>query len=203
MVESKVNETGRQSRRFYRQVPNFNLVPLEYRRPTVFSPRPLLRLAIAVIIVGELFFLWDLSEQKASIETAVDAARLQIQQTENKIAMVNAEGGLKKERQSLQDDWKALTANRPDWPEILSAFFKSKPAGIDLTSLDEKGGVVKANGFAPDYSSLLQYRSVLLGSPAVSQIVSLDSSTDDGVIAFAVSVEIKGHPNADQTAQAR
>lgn len=191
MIESKINETETQPRRFYRQVPNFNLVPPEYRKPTIFSPRLLLRLLITTIIAAELFFIWNLYQEKSSLEMAIDSAQLQIQQTEDKIAIVSAEKNLKKERQALQDDWKALTAKQTDWPQILSAFLKSKPGGIELSSLKQDGELVNANGTASDYPALLQYRSTLLGSPAISQIISLNSRTVNGSVAFSLSVEIE------------
>ncbi len=192
MIESKINETETQTRRFYCQVPNFNLVPPQYRKPTMFSPRLLLRLLITTIIAAELLFIWNLYQEKPSLGIAIDSARLQIQQTEDKIAIVSAGKDLKKERQAFQDDWKALTANQTDWPQILSAFLKSKPGGIELSSLKQDGELVNANGTASDYASLLQYRSALLGSPAISQIISLDSRAVNGSVAFSMSVETEG-----------
>ena len=191
-MKSKISETEKQPRRLYRQVPNFNFVPPEYQKPTIFSRRLLLRLLIITIIAAELFFIWNLYQEESSLEAAIDSAQLQIQQTEDKIAIVKAEKELKKERQALQDDWKTLTAGQADWPQILSALLKSKPGEIELSSLKQDGKLINANGTASSYASLLQYRSALLSSPAISQIVSLDSKLSNGSVSFSLSVEIAG-----------
>ena len=190
-MKSKISETEKQPRRLYRQVPNFNFVPPEYQKPPIFSRRLLLRLLIITIIAAELFFIWNLYQEESSLGAAIGSAQLQIQQTEDKIAIVNAEKELKKERQALQDDWKALTARQADWPQILSAFLKFKPGGIELSLLKQDGELMNANGTTSDYASLLQYRSALLGSPAISQIVSLNSRVVNGSVAFSLSVEIE------------
>ncbi len=191
-MKSQINETETQPRKLYRQVPNFNLVPPEYQKPTVFSRRFLLRLLVIAIIAAELFAIWNLYQEKSSLEAAIDSAQLRIQQTEAKIAIVNSEKELKKERQALQDDWKTLTAGQADWQQILSAFLKSKPEGIELSSLKQAGRLINADGTASDYASLLQYRSALLGSPSISQIISLNSGVSSGSISFSLSVEIVG-----------
>ena len=150
----------------------------------------MLRLFITAVIAVELFFIWNLYQEKASLEAAIDSSQLQIQQTEDKKAIVNAEKELRKERQVLQDDWKTLTVRQIDWPQILSAFLKSKPGGIELSLLTQDGELMNANGAAPDYTSLLQYRGALLGSPAISQINSLDSKSVNGSVTFSLSVKI-------------
>lgn len=182
----------KQTRRLYRQVPNFNLVPPEYQKPPIFSRRLLLRVVVVAIIAAELFAIWNLYQGKASLEEAINSAQLQTQQTEDKVAIVNAENELKKERQALQDDWKTLTAGQADWPQILSALLKSKPGEIELSSLKQDGKLINAKGTASSYTSLLQYRSALLGSPTISQIVSLDSKLSNGSVSFSLSVEIAG-----------
>ena len=191
-MKSKINEVETQPRRVYRQVPNFSFVPPEYQKPTIFSRRLLLRLLIIAVIAAELFIVRNLYQDKSSFEAAIDSAQLQIQQTEAKIAIVNAEEELKKERQALQDNRRALTARQADWPQILSAFLKSKPGGIELFTLLTQGEeMMNANGTASNYASLLQYRITLLDSPAISQIVSLNTSVVNDSITFSLSVEIK------------
>ncbi|MFH0768720.1 MAG: hypothetical protein V1932_04035 [Chloroflexota bacterium] len=191
-MKSQTNETETQLRRLYRQVPNFNLVPPEYQKPAIFSRRFLLRLLVIAIVAAELFAIWNLYQEKSSLEADIASAQLQIQHTEDKVATVNAEKELKKERQALQDDWETLTMGQADWPQILSAFLKSKPEGVELSSLKQEAGLINANGTASNYASLLQYRSTLLGSPAISQIVSFNSRVSDGSISFSLSVEIAG-----------
>ncbi len=173
-----------QPRKFYRQVPNFNLVPPEYQKPAIFSRRLLVRLLIIAIIAAELFFIWSLYQEKPMLEAT-------IQQTKDKIAIVNAEKEVKNEQQALQNDWKAVTAGQADWPQILSVFLESKPGGIELSLLKQAGESLNANGAASNYASLLEYRSTLLASPAISQIISLNSNGDNVSIAFSLSVEIK------------
>mgnify|MGYP001560286353 FL=1 len=189
-MKSKISKRETPLRRLYRQVPNFSFVPPEYKKPNVLSRRLLLRLFITAVIAVELFFIWNLYQEKASLEAAIDSSQLQIQQTEDKKAIVNAEKELRKERQVLQDDWKTLTVRQIDWPQILSAFLKSKPGGIELSLLTQDGELMNANGTASDYASLLQYRSALLGSPAISQINSLDSKSVNGSVTFSLSVKI-------------
>ncbi len=189
-MKSKISKRETPLRRLYRQVPNFSFVPPEYKKPNVLSRRLLLRLFITAVIAVELFFIWNLYQEKASLEAAIDSSQLQIQQTEDKKAIVNAEKELRKERQVLQDDWKTLTVRQIDWPQILSAFLKSKPGGIELSLLTQDGELMNANGAAPDYTSLLQYRGALLGSPAISQINSLDSKSVNGSVTFSLSVKI-------------
>lgn len=179
---------GKQLRRLYRQVPNFNFVPPEYQKPTIFSRRLLLRLLIIVVIAAELFFIWNLYQEKSSLEAAIDSAQLHIQQTEDKIAIVNAEEELKKEQQALQG---ALTAIHADWPQIMLAFLESKPGGVELSWLKQEGDLMNVSGTASSYASLLEYRSALLGSPAISQIISLNSKVDNSSVTFSLSVEIQ------------
>ena len=191
-MKSKISKRETPLRRLYRQVPNFSFVPPEYQKPNVLSRRLLLRLFIIAVIAVELFFIWNLYQEKVSLEAAIDSSQLQIQQTEDKNAIVNAVKELRKERQALQDNWKTLTVRQADWPQILSSFLKSKPGGIELSLLTQDGELMNANGTASDYASLLQYRSALLGSPAISQIISLDSRVVNGSITFSLSVKIEG-----------
>jgi hypothetical protein len=144
------------------------------------------------MIAAELLSIWNLYQEKSSLERAIESAQLQIQQTEGKIDIVDAEKGLKAERQALQDAWRAQTAGEADWPQVLSAFLKSRPTGVELSLLGQDGDLVSADGTASDYASLLQYRSALLGSPAISQIVSLNSKVSNGLISFSLSVAIEG-----------
>ncbi|MFH0768214.1 MAG: PilN domain-containing protein [Chloroflexota bacterium] len=191
-----------QPRKIYRQVPNFNLIPLEYQKPTISFQRFSLRLLLVLVIAAEVFFITNLYQEKSTLEAAIDSTQQEIHQIEERLAVANAERdkakelettveALKKEHQALEDDWSELAIKQADWPQVMAALFQSKPQGVNLSSVKQDGTRVDATGTTSDYAALLGYRRVLLASPAISQIVSLKSEKAETSISFALTVEVK------------
>lgn len=180
-----------QPRKVYRQVPNFNLIPSEYQKPTISGRRLGLRLLVFVVIVAEILFTQNLYREKSALEAVTVSTQQQIQQIEEKLNLVNEIKALAAERQTLADDWRELTTKQADWPRVLTALFQSQPREIKLSALGQDGNRLNATGTASDYTALVEYRRALLASPAISHIVSLQSAKSESAISFAMVVELK------------
>lgn len=187
-----------QQRKVYHQVPNFNLIPLEYRRPTISFHRLAVRLLLVLVIVAEVFFIQNLYQEKSTLEVAVDSARQEIQQIEKKLAEVNAKKdeakkleatieALKKEGEALEE----LGMKQADWHQVMAALFQSRSQGVELSSVKQNGARVNVTGIASNYAALLEYRHALLASPAISQIIFLKSEKAGLSISFSLAIEVK------------
>lgn len=190
-----------QQKKIYRQVPNFNLIPAEYQKPTISFQRFLLRLLLILIIIVDVSFISILYNNKSTSKAAIDSTQQKIQQMEEQLATINAGNtgakeleatieALRQERLVVEDDWKALTT-QADWSRVMTAFFLSKPQGVRLSSVVQDGVRVNATGTVSDYATLIEYRRLLLASPAISRIISLQSSKVETTISFSLAVEVK------------
>ncbi len=176
----------------YRQVPNFNLIPLEYQKPTISLQRFSLRVLLVLVIVAEVFFITNLYLEKSVLDTAIDSTRQKIGSIGAKVDLVKAREALEQERRALEADWGELTMKQADWPQVLVALFQSKPRGVRLSSVKQDGSRLNVTGTASDYKTLVEYHHVLLASPAISQIVSLTSMQEGSAISFSLVIEVKG-----------
>ncbi|MDO8688131.1 MAG: hypothetical protein Q7K41_06035, partial [Dehalococcoidales bacterium] len=93
-----------QPRKAYRQVPNFNLIPSEYQKPTVSGRRLGLRILLFVVIVAEILYIQKFYWDKLTIEAANTSTRQQIQKLEDKVNIVNSAQALEQERQGLKQE---------------------------------------------------------------------------------------------------
>lgn len=180
-----------QPSKIYRQVPNFNLIPLEYQKPTISGRRLWLRLLLVIVIVAEVLFIQNLYREKSTLEAATASTQQKILQIEEKLNLVNETKALEAERQALEDDWRELATKQTDWPKVLTALFQSKPKGVTLSSVQQDGRRLNTTGTASDYTALVEYRHLLLASPTISHIVSLQSVMSESAISFAMVVELK------------
>ncbi len=191
-----------QQRKDYRQVPNFNLIPLEYRKPTISFRRLLPRLLLALVIAIEVSFLPSLYLEKSTLKSTMATTQQRMQQIEGQLASVDAKKQeaaqllatietLKKERETLETDGKELKIKQADWSKVMAAFFQQSP-GVKLQSMIQQGTTqVTAKGTASSYAALLDYRRLLLASPAVSRIIYFASAKAEATISFSLEVEIK------------
>ena len=180
-----------QQRRIYRQVPNFNLLPAEYQRATTSVRRLSIRVLLGLVIVVELFLLWNLYQEKPTIEASIDSTQQQLRQIEQKVAIVNDIKALESGRPVLVNDWKGLTLKQADWAQVMAALVQSRPQGVELALVKRDGMQVIVTGTASDYATLNKYRSALLSSSAISQIIFLNSAQVEPSISFSLAVEVK------------
>ncbi|MDP2919564.1 MAG: PilN domain-containing protein [Dehalococcoidia bacterium] len=192
-----------QQRKDYRRVPNFNLVPLEHRKPTVSFRRLSLRFLLVIVIVAEAFLIRNLNQQKSSLEAAIDTAQRKMQQIDKEIAIIanvqgkdaaTLEAALKALRErvgGLDKDWKALGMEQPNWSAVIAIFYQSKPGGVQLTSLNQSAERVTATGTASDYRTLLDYYYGILASPLISQITLLKSASAGSSVSFSLEVVVR------------
>lgn len=187
-----------QPRKDYRQVPNFNFIPPEYRRPTLSPQRLSLRLLLVLVIVAEVFFVQNLYQQKSTLQAAINSTQQKIAQVEERIAKIaNVSGSeatikaLRQEWEILERDRKELGMEQPNWSQVMSTFFQSQPKGVALDSIQQLTGVVNITGTALNYPALIEYYRKLLVSPVISSINQLKSERVGGVIAFSFEVVVK------------
>lgn len=185
-----------QPRKVYRQVPNFNLIPSEYQKPTVSGRRLGLRLLLFVVIVAEILYTQKLYWEKFTLEAANTSTQQQIQKLEENVNIVNSAKALEQERQALEQegqtikrDWEQLLATQADWPRVLTALFQSQE--IQLSSIMQDGDRLNVAGTASSYTALVEYRRSLLTYPAILQIVSMQSSKGDSAISFSMAIRLK------------
>lgn len=188
----------------YRQVPNFNLIPLEYREPTISFLRLSLRLLLVLLIAAQVLFIHNLYQERFTFEATIASAQQKIQQIDQKLKAANAKKteakkieatieSLEKERRTLEDDWRELVMKQPDWWRVMTAFFW-QPQGVELSSIRMQDATqVSATGTASDYAALFEYRRLLLSSPAISRIISLSLKSEKAgtSISFSLVAEVK------------
>ncbi len=187
-----------QPRKAYRQVPNFNLIPSEYQKPTVSGRRLGLRLLLFVVIVAEILYIQKFYWEKLNLEAANTSTQQQIQKLEEKVNIVNSATALEQERQGLEQegqtlktDWGQLLATQADWPRVLTALFQSQPQDIQLSSVMQDGDRLNIAGTASSYTALVEYRRALLTYPALVQIISMQSSKGESTISFSMGIRLK------------
>jgi len=186
----------------YRQVPNFNLIPPEYRRTTTSISRILLRLLLVIVIAIEALFIQTLYQEKLILDADAHSIQQKIQHVEESLTIVNAEReeakeletaieALRQEHQALEDDLEQLRITQPDWPQVLDALFQSKCEGVQLSMVKLNETQVNATGAVPNYMTLIKYRNTLLTSPTINRIVSLVSTQSESSIFFSLVAEVE------------
>lgn len=187
-----------QPRKVYRQVPNFNLIPSEYQKPTISGRRLGLRLLLFVVIVAEIIYTQKLYWERFNLEAANTSTQQQIQKLDEKVNIVNSAKALEEERQALEQegqiikrDWEQLLATQADWPRVLTALFQSQPQEIQLSSIMQDGDRLNVAGTASSYTALVEYRRALLTYPALLQIISMQSSKGESAISFSMAIRLK------------
>jgi Tfp pilus assembly protein PilN len=189
----------------YQRVPNFNLIPPEYRRAIVPRRRLIIYLLLLLMIVVVASFIPGLYQRMGVHEAAIEALGRDIAAIEAELAMVSAERdeaeellttirGMKEEHQALlnqrQQDWRELGVNRAEWHRVTFAVFRSRLFGVELSSIGVQEMEVALSGTAPDYAALLRYRRALLTDPTIAEIISFDSEIVEGDLPFSLVVRI-------------
>lgn len=152
-----------QPRKIYRQVPNFNLIPAEYQKPTISGRRLGLRLLLVMVIIAEVLFIQNLYREKSSLEAAITSTQQQIRQIEEELNIINSATALEQERQALEQEeqalknnWRQLLTTQADWPQVLTALLLSQPQNIQLSTVRQDGNRLNAIGTASDYTALVE-----------------------------------------------
>ena len=108
-----------QQRKDYHQVPDFNFIPPEYRKPSISLFWFSLRFLLVLVIVAEASLIWYLQEERGSLQAIVNSRQQQIQLIEEKLVVVQAKKEeakelesaielLDKERQAIEDQLQVL-----------------------------------------------------------------------------------------------
>ncbi|MCL0088611.1 hypothetical protein M1N87_02205 [Dehalococcoidia bacterium] len=192
--------------RHYRGIPNFNLIPPEYRRAIVPRRKLVIYLLLLLMIVAVALFVPGLYQRMSAHEAAIEALRRDIPAVEAELEAVSAERdqaaeflatirGMKEEHQALlnqrQQDWRVLGVNPAEWHQVTFAVFRSRLFGVQLSSIGVQGMEVALSGTAPDYGALLRYRKALLADPTISRIVSFDSEIVEAAVSFSLVARIE------------
>lgn len=189
----------------YQGIPNFNLIPPEYRRPTVPRRKLVIYLLLLLMIIVVVSFSPGLYQRMSAHEAAIEALLRDIQSIEEELEVVTAERGeaaeflvtireMKDEHQALlnqgQGDWRELGVNPAEWHRVTFAVFRSRLLGVQLSSIGVQGMEVALSGTAPDYVALLRYRKALLADPTISRIASLNSELTEIGVSFSLVARI-------------
>ena len=120
-------------RQDYRQVPKFNLISVEYKRPPVNYRQLLFRLLLIVVIVVELVYIWNLSQERYTLESNIESVQWEIQQIQENAEIELAAVDAKKEEANVLDE--EITALDEE-----STALDEKATALDVksTNLDEE-----------------------------------------------------------------
>ena len=189
----------------YQGIPNFNLIPLEHRRPTIPRRRLVIYLLLLLMIIVVASFIPGLYQRMSVHEAAIEALQRDISAIEAELEVVSAERdeaeellttirGMKEEHQVLlnqrQQDWRKLGVNPAEWHQVTFAIFRSRLLGVQLSSIGVQGMEVSLSGTAPDYVALLRYRAALLADRTICRIVSLNSELTEIGVSFSLVARI-------------
>lgn len=182
----------------YQGIPNFNLIPPEYRSP---RGKLLIYLVLLLMIVAVASFVPGLHLRMSAYGDAIEVLRRDISVVEAGLEEVTAERdeteeflstirGMKEEHQALmnqrQGDWRVLGVNPAEWHQVTFAVFRSRLFGVQLSSIDVQGMELALSGIAPDYRALLRYRAALLADPTIFRIVSMNSELTEIGVSFSL-----------------
>jgi len=184
----------------YRQVPNLNILPEEFRRPGI----SVLRIILVVVIILEAGLGYFALQSRAQGEQAVATLELQLGQTDGNIRRaredqaqakdLQASIGLLEQRLSqLQQDYRQVTRGRTYWP-ALARMVGLVPQGVTLTSVSQDEDGARVSGMASSYDTVMVYRQALEGSPEVRLVVPelLSASGTAGSVAFVFVIKFGG-----------
>ncbi len=189
----------------YQGIPNFNLIPPEYRRATVPRRKLAIYLLLLLMIIAVASFVPGLYQRMSAHEAAIEALRRDASAIEAELEVITAERdeaaellttirGMKEQHQVLlnqrQGDWRELGVNPAEWHQVTFAVFRSRLLGVQLSSVGVQGMGVALSGTAPDYVALLRYRKALLADPTISRIVSFDSEITEIGVSFSLVARI-------------
>jgi len=191
--------------RHYQGLPNFNLIPPEYRIRIIPRRQRVIQLLLLLMIVVAASFIPGLYQTMSAHEAAIEAFQVDVTAIEAELERVTAERdeaeewltsirAMKEEHQALlnqrQRAWDELGVNPVEWHELTAAVFRSRLFGVQLSSVEIQGMGVTISGTAPDYIALLRYRTALLADPAISRIVSFDSEIVEAAVSFSLVARI-------------
>lgn len=192
-------------RKHYRGIPNFNLIPLEYRMASVSLRRLSFLLLLILLIATTVWFIQDLYQERAGRRAAIEALQGDISAIEAQLEVASAARdeaaellttirGMKEQHQGLlnqrQQDWRELGVNPAEWHRVVAAVFRSPLFGVELSSIVVQRMEVALSGTAPDILALLRYRQGLLADPTISRIVSFNSEVVEGTVSFSLVARI-------------
>lgn len=186
----------------YQQVPNLNLIPVEFQS-RLFPPRRLsLSVLLAALIAAGIVANALLYREHLAITAATGAAQKRIDQANPRLAAANLKredaakiqteiDAIQRESVSWKEDFSQLQGGQ-GWPRALATIFGARTRGVALTSIVRQGtDNIAITGNASSYSALLGYRNQLLSADEIGRIISLVSEKAEGSFSFAIVVQVK------------
>lgn len=188
--------------RHYQRVPNFDLIPPEYRSP---RRKVLVNLVLLLMIIAVASFVPGLHRGMSVRQDAIADIRMDVVAIEAELEEITYRRdraaeflanirGIKEEYQYLliqrQGDWRRLGLNPLKWHKVVAAVFHSRLFGIQLSSVEVHGMELVVSGIAPDYGELLRFHAALLADPTISRIMSLSSELAEIGVSFSLEVEL-------------
>jgi Tfp pilus assembly protein PilN len=198
---NKLNELNKLMKR----IPNFNLIPPEYRRRIIPRRQRVIQLLLLLMIVVAASFIPGLYQRRTVHDAAIKAFQVDIAAIEAELERVSTERdeaeewltsirAMKEEHHTLlnqrQRAWDELGVNPVEWHELTAAVFRSRLFSVQLSSVEMQGMRVTISGVAPNYVALLRYHGALLADPTISRIVSFDSEIVEATVSFSLVARI-------------
>ncbi len=151
----------------YQRIPNFNILPEEYRRPILSTLQVCLILVIVAAATFSYFGYQNRAESKANVAD-LEEELSQLQKDLGEIGEISSLADQAKELQSKLDGIEEA-GQQVDWSALISLL--QSASGIQVDSIIQEGELeLKVVGKADDRTAFDQYTERVGASPQVSGV---------------------------------
>lgn len=180
------------------QVPDINILPMEYRRPTVGNQTWLLLLVVLVFGYA-VFALYPLGS-RVRTERATIEGQLTVKQQELKrlqalepqvVESKEALAKLEARKTAVLESWGTFEKSRVNWRLVLDGIQGSVPKDVTIDAVTQKDMDVAVHGVAPSLSSVAEYANSLRRLGLSKDVGMTYEVRPDGGVSFELYMTVK------------
>ena len=149
-------------------IPDIDIIPAEYKRPTISS----LSLLLIILIIGSAFGLYKLlplriqaNVERASLDSRLTAAQQEIKGLQGLEAQVkelkDSVEKLENRKKEFVSAWEIFIKQQVKWRLLLDGIQGTIPQGVTIDSIIQKDSGVVVHGLAPNLNLVLTYANAL------------------------------------------
>jgi len=149
-------------------IPDIDIIPAEYKRPTISS----LSLLLIILIIGSAFGLYKLlplriqaNVERASLDSRLTAAQQEIKGLQGLEAQVkelkDSVEKLENRKKESVSAWEIFIKQQVKWRLLLDGIQGTIPQGVTIDSVIQKDSGVVVHGLAPNLNLVLTYANAL------------------------------------------
>lgn len=186
----------RQKQRLY--IPDINILPEEYKRPTISS----LSLLLLIVLLGSVFGIYKLVPMRIQINadrTSFDSRLIAAQQEIKSLQVLETQvkelkdslDKLEVRKKDYLSSWETFQKQQVKMRLILDGIQGSIPPGVTIDSIIQKESGITVHGLSPNLNSVLSYANALRLLGLTQDLGVTYEIRPEGNISFNLNLVVK------------